>query len=101
MTDTARHDLPIVIVGAGLAGLCTALHLADQRPGIVLAKRGLQEGATAWAQGGIVGVLGADDSVAARVHDTHEVGARLVDEHTTRFISRTARQPSSSCVAAA
>jgi len=80
--------LPIVIVGAGLAGLCTALHLADQRRVIVLAKRSLHEGATAWAQGGIVGVLGADDSVNAHVHDTQEAGAGLVDEHSARFISQ-------------
>lgn len=85
MPDSAA--LPIVIVGAGLAGLCTALHLADQRRVIVLAKRGLHEGATAWAQGGIVGVLGADDSVAAHVRDTQEAGAGLVDEHSARFMS--------------
>ena len=86
MPDSAA--LPIVIVGAGLAGLCTALHLADQRRVIVLAKRSLREGATAWAQGGIVGVLGADDSVNAHVHDTQEAGAGLVDEPTARFISQ-------------
>ncbi len=85
MTETTA--LPVVIVGAGLAGLCTALHLADQRRVIVLAKRSLHEGATAWAQGGIVGVLGADDSVAAHVKDTKEAGAGLVDEPTARFIS--------------
>jgi L-aspartate oxidase len=85
MTDTV---LPVVIVGAGLAGLCTALHLADQRRVIVLAKRRLQEGATAWAQGGIVGVLGLDDSVNAHVHDTQEAGAGLVDEPAARFISQ-------------
>ena len=85
MLDT---NLPVVIVGAGLAGLCTALHLADQRRVIVLAKRSLHEGATTWAQGGIVGVLGADDSVNAHVHDTQEAGAGLVDEHTARFLSQ-------------
>ncbi len=53
----------------------------------MLAKRALTEGATAWAQGGIVGVLGADDSVAAHVLDTQEAGAGLVDEHSARFIS--------------
>src|SRR5882672_8529446 len=79
--------LPVVIVGAGLAGLCTALHLAEQRRVIVLAKRNLDEGATAWAQGGIVGVLGADDSIDAHVHDTQEAGGGLVDEHAARFIS--------------
>jgi L-aspartate oxidase len=80
-------QLPVVIVGAGLAGLTVALHLADQQPVVVLAKRSLNEAATAWAQGGIVGVLGADDSVASHVQDTQEAGAGLVDEHTARFIA--------------
>ena len=85
MADSA---FPIVIVGAGLAGLCTALHLAERRRVVVLAKRSLTEAATAWAQGGIVGVLGADDSVDAHVHDTQEAGAGLVDEHAARFVSQ-------------
>ena len=79
---------PVVVVGAGLAGLCTALDLADHRRVIMLAKRSAREGATAWAQGGIVGVLGEDDSVAAHVRDTQEAGAGLVDEHAARFVSQ-------------
>ena len=88
MTLTEPIALPVVVIGAGLAGLCTALHLADERQVIVLAKRGRHEGATAWAQGGIVGVLGQDDSVNAHVRDTQEAGAGLVDEHAARFISQ-------------
>ncbi|MEJ7138851.1 L-aspartate oxidase [Amphibiibacter pelophylacis] len=79
--------LPVVIVGAGLAGLTVALHLADHVPVRVLAKRRLEEGATAWAQGGIVGVLGQDDSVAAHVRDTLDAGAGLVDEHVAQVIA--------------
>jgi L-aspartate oxidase len=84
MTNTGP---PVVIVGAGLAGLCAALNLAATHRVVVLAKRGLHEGATAWAQGGIVGVLGTDDSVGAHVRDTQDAGAGLVDEHAARFIS--------------
>ena len=40
---------PVDIVGAGLAGLATALAVADSRPVVVLAKRALGEAATAWA----------------------------------------------------
>ncbi|MBK9134289.1 MAG: L-aspartate oxidase [Betaproteobacteria bacterium] len=80
-----RH--PVVVIGAGLAGLAVALHLADRVPVIVLAKRQLDEGATAWAQGGIVGVLGSDDSIESHVHDTLDAGAGLVDEDTARFIA--------------
>ncbi len=79
---------PIVVIGAGLAGLAVALDAAQQRPVVVLAKRDLDEGATAWAQGGIVGVLGSDDSVESHVRDTQDAGAGLVDEHTARFIAQ-------------
>jgi L-aspartate oxidase len=54
---------------------------------VVLAKRGFQEGATAWAQGGIVGVLGDDDSVELHVHDTQVAGGGLVDENAARFVA--------------
>ena len=79
---------PVVIVGAGLAGLTVALHLAKTQPVIVLAKRELNEGATAWAQGGIVGVLGSDDSIESHVRDTQEAGAGLVEEETARYIAQ-------------
>jgi L-aspartate oxidase len=78
---------PVVIVGAGLAGLTVALHLADRHPVVVLAKRNLEEAATAWAQGGIVGVLGSDDSIESHVRDTQDAGAGLVDQNTARFIA--------------
>ncbi|MDE2397135.1 MAG: L-aspartate oxidase [Burkholderiales bacterium] len=86
-SNFAPDSLPVVVVGAGLAGLVVALQLAEQRPVVVLAKRELAEGATAWAQGGIVGVLGSDDSVDSHVRDTQDAGAGLVDENTARFIA--------------
>jgi L-aspartate oxidase len=84
---TARPTAPVVVIGAGLGGLAVALSLAEHQPVIVLAKRELNEGATAWAQGGIVGVLGQDDSIDSHVRDTQDAGAGLVDEHTARFIA--------------
>jgi L-aspartate oxidase len=88
MNPAARaSEPPVVIIGAGLAGLAVALHLASDRAVVVLAKRNLDEAATAWAQGGIVGVLGSDDSIESHVRDTQDAGAGLVDEHTARFIA--------------
>ncbi len=87
LSDRPAAD-PVVIVGAGLAGLTVALHLAKTQPVVVLAKRELSEGATAWAQGGIVGVLGNDDSIDSHVRDTQEAGAGLVEEHTARYIAQ-------------
>jgi L-aspartate oxidase len=87
MEQNLNNPLPVVVVGAGLAGLAVALNLADRMPVIVLAKRRLDEAATAWAQGGIVGVLGSDDSIDSHVRDTQNAGAGLVDEHTARFVA--------------
>lgn len=78
---------PVVVVGAGLSGLVLALRVAAERPVVLLAKRNFEEAATAWAQGGIVGVLGEDDSVEKHVMDTQEAGAGLVHEETARFIA--------------
>ena len=86
MSSPEAH-LPVVIVGAGLAGLAVALHLAESVPVIMLAKRKVGESATTRAQGGIVGVLGSDDSIESHVHDTQEAGAGIVDEDTARFIA--------------
>ena len=84
---SAPDSLPVVIIGAGLAGLTVALELAESRQVIIMAKRGLSESATAWAQGGIVGVLDQQDSVDAHVRDTVEAGAGLVVESTARYIA--------------
>ena len=46
----------ILIVGSGAAGLTAALNLAERFTVTVLAKGALNEGSTAWAQGGIAGL---------------------------------------------
>jgi L-aspartate oxidase len=71
-------DQPIII-GAGLAGLMTALHLAPE-PVIVLAKAPLASAAASgWAQGGIAAALGPDDSAALHASDTIASGDGLCD----------------------
>lgn len=73
-----QYDRPIVI-GAGLAGLMTALHLAPM-PVLVLARAPLGEGAaSAWAQGGVAACVGADDDPARHLEDTLAAGDGLCD----------------------
>jgi len=68
-----------IIVGAGLAGLMTALHLAPL-PVVVLTKASLgAEAASGWAQGGVAAALGADDDAALHVADTLASGDGLCD----------------------
>jgi len=73
-----EHEGPVV-VGAGLAGLFTALKMAP-RPVTVLSPVGLGEGASsAWAQGGIAAALAEEDSADAHARDTVRAGAGTVD----------------------
>ncbi|MGA0013924.1 MAG: FAD-dependent oxidoreductase, partial [Burkholderiaceae bacterium] len=87
MNSSPSSELPVIIIGSGLAGLTVALEVADHRPVVMLAKRDLSESATAWAQGGIVGVIDEADDVEAHVADTLDAGAGLVVEPVARQIA--------------
>ena len=71
---------PLLILGAGLAGLWTALHAAPRRV-ILLTGSPLGEGSsTAWAQGGVAAALSSGDTPALHAADTIAAGAGLVNE---------------------
>ncbi|MEE8453594.1 MAG: FAD-binding protein, partial [Limibaculum sp.] len=77
--DTLFDADGALIVGAGLAGLFTALKMAPH-PVTVLSPMALGEGASsAWAQGGVAAALRDDDSPAAHARDTVAAGAGTVD----------------------
>ncbi len=67
----------IIIIGSGAAGLTAALNLAPHYKVLVLAKAGLSEGSTAWAQGGIAAVLEPGDTFESHIEDTMLAGAGL------------------------
>ncbi len=77
----------VVIVGAGLAGLFTALKLAPMHV-TVLAATPLGKGtSSAWAQGGIAAAVGADDSPSLHAADTIAAGAGIVDANVAQFVT--------------
>lgn len=86
--DTKR--LPagaVLIVGAGLAGLYTALKLAP-RPVFILTSRRSEKGAaSAWAQGGIAAALHPDDSADSHAADTIAAGDGLVDPDIAHILA--------------
>ena len=83
---TANLNFDVLIVGSGLAGLSAALLLAPTHRVAVLTKRGMADGASAWAQGGIAAVLGEGDSFASHVDDTLVAGGGLCDVDATHFV---------------
>ncbi len=77
----------VVIIGAGLAGLFTALKLAPV-PVTVIAAAPLGEGASSmWAQGGIAAAVGEGDSTEKHAADTIAAGAGIVDEHVAHTVA--------------
>ena len=72
-----RSDL--VIVGAGAAGLFSALMAAAEGARVVLVSaRPLAETASYWAQGGLAAALAVDDSPERHLQDTVAAGRGLV-----------------------
>ncbi|MGE5386711.1 MAG: L-aspartate oxidase [Betaproteobacteria bacterium] len=89
--DPVQH-FDVLIIGSGLAGQSAALRLADHCRVVLIAKRGLEESASSWAQGGIAAVIDLKDSVEAHINDTFIAGAYLNDPKATRFVVENSRR---------
>ncbi|ERL56179.1 L-aspartate oxidase [Psychrobacter aquaticus] len=84
--DTRQTD--VLIIGAGLAGLSTALSLPKSLNITVLSKDALEVCSSHYAQGGIAASLDKNDSVTDHIADTLIAGAGLCEiEHTTSILS--------------
>jgi L-aspartate oxidase len=86
-----RGEGGIVIVGAGLAGLFTALKLAPLPVTVVSVTPFGQGGSSVWAQAGIAAALSEGDSPAAHAADTIQAGAGIVDESIAALLAGEAR----------
>jgi L-aspartate oxidase len=66
-----------LVLGSGLAGLYFALRASEHGKVVMVTKRSPTEANTQYAQGGVAGVLGPDDSPEQHVADTLVVGDGL------------------------
>jgi L-aspartate oxidase len=82
--STTKYDF--LVIGSGLAGLSTALHLAKNGSVAVVSKRDIQESNTKYAQGGVACVLDHSDSFEEHVTDTMKAGGDLCKEEIVRKI---------------
>ena len=91
MTPTNIIDAgDVLVVGAGLAGLYTALKLSH-RPVTLIASANTPKGSSSfWAQGGIAAAIGADDTPALHAEDTIKAGDGLVDETIAALLAHDA-----------
>ncbi len=69
-----------LVVGSGIAGLMSALHLSRLGRVLVVTKNDGSESNTNYAQGGIACVMTSDDSIQRHVDDTLVAGAGLCND---------------------
>ncbi|MBV9080490.1 MAG: L-aspartate oxidase [Elusimicrobia bacterium] len=86
MKRKPTYECDFLVIGSGLAGLFTALRLADAGRVVLVTKGHLEDGATEFAQGGIAAVTNPDDTLESHIKDTLDAGGGLCRESTVRIV---------------
>lgn len=80
----------VLIIGGGIAGTRAALEIDPSLRTIVVTKDRISHSNSAWAQGGIAGVLDPLDDFANHVADTIAAGKGMCDQSVVEFVVREA-----------
>ncbi|MEH1864686.1 MAG: L-aspartate oxidase [Nostoc sp.] len=87
-------DIPsqfdVLVVGAGAAGLYTALRLPESLRVGLITKETVALSASDWAQGGIAAAVSPEDSPTLHIEDTIRAGAGLCDRTAVEFLAQLA-----------
>ena len=83
---TAHLKYDVVVIGAGIAGLYTALHIDDKHSCCILTKEDAEVSNSWLAQGGIAAAISGDDAPVYHFEDTMIAGAGLCDEKAVRVL---------------
>jgi L-aspartate oxidase len=83
----SKQQTQVVVIGAGAAGLYTALSAARIGANVTLVSATpLAESSSYWAQGGLAAALASDDSPARHFEDTVNAGRGAVRESAARVL---------------
>src|SRR5258707_6055551 len=88
--DLPHHFADVLIIGGGLAGLRAALGVPDPLRVLVITKDEVRESNSAYAQGGIAGVLDPEDHFEDHIADTLAAGKGLCEPDTVELVVREA-----------
>ena len=96
---TPHYFTDVLVIGAGIAGLRAALDVSRGLDVLVVTKDQIQQSNSAYAQGGIAGVLSPEDRFENHIEDTLTAGAGLCDRGVVEMVVREAPQQIADLVA--
>ncbi|MCP4787221.1 MAG: L-aspartate oxidase [Fuerstiella sp.] len=80
----------VLVIGGGIAGTRAALEIDPSLRTVVVTKDQISHSSSAWAQGGIAGVLDPLDEFSSHVADTVAAGKGMCDQGVVEFVVREA-----------
>ncbi|MDR3639403.1 MAG: L-aspartate oxidase [Isosphaeraceae bacterium] len=90
--DLPHHFTDVLVIGGGVAGLRAALGVGEQHRVLVVTKDEVRESNSAYAQGGIAGVMDPEDHFEDHIADTLSAGKGLCDPAMVELVVREAPQ---------
>jgi L-aspartate oxidase len=88
--ELPHHFTDVLVLGGGVAGLRAALEIPDSLRVLVVTKDEVRESNSAYAQGGIAGVMDPEDRFDDHIADTLAAGKGLCDPEVVAAVVRDA-----------
>jgi len=85
-----HHFVDVLVIGGGIAGLRAAMEIDPRLALLVITKDTMEQSNSAYAQGGIAGVVDPEDRFEDHVTDTMVAGANLCDREVVEMVIREA-----------
>lgn len=82
--EVLKYD--VLVIGSGIAGLYSALHIDDNKSVGLITKVGIDESNSWLAQGGIAAVMSKEDRSELHIADTLKAGAGLCDQQAVKVL---------------
>jgi L-aspartate oxidase len=95
---TPHFFTDVLVIGAGIAGIRAALAVPSELNVLIVTKDAIQQSNSAYAQGGLAGVLSAEDRFENHIEDTLTAGAGLCDQPVVEMVVREAPEQISDLV---